>query len=857
MKFFLALFLLIANYSLLFSQEKSKKLYLAEKSTAAVVIDGNLDEPIWDGKWEGGFVQREPYENAKPSQDTQFKIFTDNENIFVGIKAFDTAPDSIVSRLSRRDKMDGDAVGIMFDSYHDQRTAFAFFVSASGVKTDEIFSDDGASEDLTWDPIWYVKTHKQSWGWSAEMKIPLTQLRFEKGSNMIWGMDVIRQLFRKNELTVWQQISRTSPGFTHLFGELAFPGELKPRKQFDLTPYITSSLNTYQKEEGNKFADGKDGRFNGGIDGKIGVTNNLTLDFTVNPDFGQVEADPSVVNLSAYETFYSEKRPFFIEGNNITKFQLGFGDGDLSTEQLFYSRRIGRRPQLDIDLRDGEYTKIPGYTPILGAAKLTGKTSGGWSVGIIESVGGKVNAQIDYKGVTRNETVEPLTNYFVGRLQKDSKKGNTIIGIMGTSTDRNLDDSQLKSTLHKNGRSAALDFKQYFANKNYLFQLNTIFSNVNGSKEAIASTQISSTHYFQRPDASHLHYDENLTALSGQGGNLQFLKIGGNLNGLLAVMWKSPGLELNDIGYLRSTDEIFQVNWLGYKFTKPKGIMRSANINVNQWNSWNFNGSYLFSGGNFNGHIQFSNQWSLHAGYNMDSETISSSLLRGGSSFYLPGSKSFWYFIESDVRKKISVRYQGSHYRQDLQASSNDQFSPVIRFQPTNTLEFSFEPSYVLSKDELQYITETSYLNEKKYILGTVSQKSLSFSTRINVNIRPNLTIQYWGQPFIASGKYNRIKMVTNPKASQYSNRFQVYDQQQLHGPDAHNNFQVDENRDGIIDYQFSNPNFNFNEFLSNLVLRWEYIPGSTLYLVWSQHRKFESTIGDFNFSHSLIINRN
>jgi hypothetical protein len=390
MKFFLALFLLIANYSLLFSQEKSKKLYLAEKSEAAVVIDGNLDEPIWEDKWEGGFVQREPYENAKPSQDTQFKIFADDENIYVGIKAFDTAPDSIVSRLSRRDKMDGDAVGIMFDSYHDLRTAFAFFVSASGVKTDEIFSDDGASEDLTWDPIWYVKTHKQSWGWSAEMKIPLTQLRFEKGSKVVWGMDVIRLLFRKNELTVWQQISRTSPGFTHLFGELAFPGELKPRKQFDLTPYVTSSLNTYQKEEGNKFADGKDGRLNGGIDGKIGVTNNLTLDFTVNPDFGQVEADPSVVNLSAFETFYTEKRPFFIEGSNITKFQLGFGDGDLSSEQLFYSRRIGRKPQGELSLNNGEYAKIPNYTPILGAAKLTGKTSRGWSVGLIESVGGKV-----------------------------------------------------------------------------------------------------------------------------------------------------------------------------------------------------------------------------------------------------------------------------------------------------------------------------------------------------------------------------------------------------------------------------------------------------------------------------------
>lgn len=850
--FFVVLSILLVSNAFAAPQEKAKKIYRAEKCTSPVTIDGSLDEATWQGTWEGDFVQREPFEDAAPSQKTEFKILYDDENIYVGIKALDTAPDSIVTRLSRRDKIDGDAVGIMLDSYHDLRTAFAFIVSASGVKTDQIFSDDGASEDLTWDPIWYVKTHKQSWGWSAEMKIPLTQLRFEKGSKEVWGMDVFRQIFRKNELSVWQQISRTSPGFTHLFGELAFTGEIKPRKQFDLTPYVTSSLNTYQKEEGNKFADGRDSRVNGGIDGKIGVTNNLTLDFTVNPDFGQVEADPSVVNLTAYETFYAEKRPFFIEGNNITKFQLGFGDGDLSTEQLFYSRRIGRRPQIDLDLRNNEYAKIPGYTPILGAAKLTGKTSGGWSVGIIESVGAKVNAQVDYNGTTRRETVEPLTNYFVGRLQKDSKKGNTIIGIMGTSTDRNLDNDLLRSTLHKNGRSAAFDFKQYFDGKNYMFQLNTVFSNVTGSKEAIASTQRSSAHYFQRPDAKQKHYDENLTSLSGHGGNLQLQKIGGNLNGLLAVMWKSPGLELNDIGYLRSTDEIFQVNWLGYKFTKPKGIMRSANLNLNQWNVWNFFGQYLNSGGNVNGFVQLTNQWSVGSGINMESETLSSSQLRGGPSMYLPASKNFWYSVQSDPRKKISFKYQGFHSRQSHAASTYDQYSPDVRYQPSNILEIKFEPSLMLIRDDMQYITDANFGSEKRYILGKVVQKNLSFSTRINVNIRPNLTIQYWGQPFIASGKYSRIKMVTNPKAANYYDRFQVYDGQQLSGPDADDNFHVDENRDGKSDYQFSNPNFNFNEFLSNLVLRWEYIPGSTLYLVWSQHRAYETTNGEFDFSHNF-----
>lgn len=851
-KILLTLSILLLSHVSLISKELDKKKYLAEKCNTPIVIDGSFDEPVWSGHWENGFVQREPFENAAPSQQTQFRILFDDENMYVGIKAIDTAPDSIVTRLARRDKMDGDLVGVMFDSYHDLRTAFAFFVSASGVKTDEIFSDDGAVEDLTWDPIWYVKTARQSWGWSAEMKIPLTQLRFDKSSHEVWGLDVFRKLFRKNELSLWQPISRTSPGFTHHFGELAFTSELKPRKQIDLTPYVTSSLNTYPKEEGNKFSTGQDTKLNGGLDGKIGITNNLTLDFTINPDFGQVEADPSVVNLTAYETFYVEKRPFFIEGNNITRFPLGFGDGDLSTEQLFYSRRIGRRPQGDPVLRDGEYIKMPDYTPILAAAKITGKTSGGWSVGVIESLTGEETANIDGNGISRTETVEPLTNYFVGRLQKDSKDGNTIFGVMMTSTDRQLAEGPLKYVLHKNGRSGAFDFKQYFGHKNYLFQINTAFSNVNGTKEAIALTQTSSTHLFQRPDATHLHYNQNLTSLSGEGGNLQFLKIGGNLNGLLAVMWKSPGLELNDVGYLRSTDEIFQVNWLGYKITKPKGIMRSGNLNINQWNVWNFNGTHLFSGGNFNGHLQFTNQWGFHTGFNIDSEALSPSQLRGGPAMILTGNKSFWYYLESDVRKKISLKYQEIHGRQDRLETTYNQYSPIIRYQPTNTLEFSFEPSLQVNKDELQYVGETSYAGEKRYLLGTVRQKSLSFSTRINVNIRPNLTLQYWGQPFLASGKYSNFKMVTNARASNYANRFHIYDARQISGPDASDNFQVDENRDGKSDYSFANPNFNFNEFLSNLVLRWEYVPGSTLYLVWSQHRSYQNTMGSFDFSHNF-----
>lgn len=837
---------------MLSGQEAVKKRYFASQVTTEIAIDGAFEEEAWKmAKWENGFVQHEPFENGIPSQKTEFGVLFDDNNIYVAIKAYDTAPDSIVQRLTRRDRTDGDYVGVLFDSYHDLRTAFSFNVTASGVKFDNTITNNGEVEDPTWDPIWFVKTAKYSWGWAAEMKIPLTQLRFKKNANDVWGFEVLRHLYRKNETDLWQPVPRNSPGFVHLFGELAGLNGVKPRKQLDLTPYVVSSLNTYQKEEGNPYRDGKDGKINAGLDGKIGVTNNLTLDFTLNPDFGQVEADPSEVNLSAFETFFTEKRPFFIEGNNITRFQLGFGDGDLSSEQLFYSRRIGRRPHHSPDLRDNEYSQSPDFTSIIGAAKLTGKTSTGWSIGVIESVGAEEKAKINYQGNERNEIVEPLTNYFVARLQKDIKGGNTIIGGMITSTNRQIDGTPLEDMLHKNGRSAGVDFRQYFNKKNWLFQVNTVFSSVSGSKAAIAETQQSSTHYFQRPDASYLNFNPERTSLSGHGGNVQINKIGGRLNMMLATMWKSPGLELNDLGFLRSADEIFEVFWAGYRFTKPQGIMRNANLNINQWYVADFGGNKVVAGGNFNGHMQFKNLWWAHAGFNVEGEAYSSTQLRGGPAMKMPGSKNVWYSVSTSERRKLSFEYSGQHSVESHHSAHSNAFMPEINYRPINALQIFLDPSLFLRSNELQYVNELEINNNTRYLLAKLDQKVLSFSLRVNFNLTPDLSIQYWGQPFLASGKYSRYKLVTSPKANNYSDRFLLLTNRQIDQSDD-DTFMLDANNDGIMETSFDNPNFNFNEFLSNLVVRWEYIPGSTLYLVWSQNRNYSSSTGKFNFDENI-----
>jgi hypothetical protein len=406
------------------------------------VIDGLLNESFWVNSTKGGkFTQFEPAEGKDPYQPTEFSIYYDDNNIYVGIWAYDSNPDSISRRLTRRDDIDGDMVGIEFDSYFDHRTSFGFWVSASGVKMDKIASGDGNTEDTGWDPIWYVKTNINKEGWTAEMRIPLSQLRFSENSNKLWGVEIARRIFRKGETSLWQPIKRDESGWVHAFGELEGINDINPGKQLDITPYSVGSLERFEKEEGNPYATGKGKYLSGGFDAKIGITNNMTLDLAANPDFGQVEADPSQVNLTAYETFYEEKRPFFIEGRNILSMPLMVGDGDLANENVFYIRRIGRRPQGYPGLGSGEYADIPEFTRIIGSAKLTAKTSGGLSIGVMEAVVSEQNAEIDLNGNKRYETIEPLTNYLVGSLHKDLNEGNTVIAGMMTATNRRLKDT--------------------------------------------------------------------------------------------------------------------------------------------------------------------------------------------------------------------------------------------------------------------------------------------------------------------------------------------------------------------------------------------------------------------------------
>ncbi len=842
----LAMLVSILSISQSIGRDKTPRQYRATRITGiAPTIDGNLDDPGWQlVKWEGGFVQYEPRNGAEPSHQTKFKVAFDDNNLYVAVRAFDSSPDSIVSRLTRRDTQDGDVLQVGLDSYHDKRTAFVFGVTAGGVKIDKIITDDGNGEDNSWDPNWWVSTGIDGEGWIAEMRIPLSQLRFDKRSEGIWGFQILRTLYRTGESSLWNHMPMGEPGLVRHFGTITGLDGLEPRTVFDVTPYAVTSFSSYPAQSGNPFLTGSDISTKFGVDAKIGITNNITLDLTVLPDFGQVETDPSEVNLSAYETFLNERRPFFTEGRNISSFSIGIGDGGLGNDNLFYSRRIGRRPAGSIPNQLNSFTDTPKFTRIVGAAKVTGRNDKGLSLSVIESVTAEEKAEIDINGQRSFETVEPLTNFLVGRVTQELGGGNTIIGAMFTSVNRKLNDN-LEKQMHRAAYSGGIDLTQYFKNRSWQLNINAAMSHVQGTEAAIQRTQRSSARFFQRPDAEHVEFDPTRTSLSGTGGRLQIGNFGsGHWNFLAAIAWKSPGFEINDIGYMREADQLISVLWAGYRQWKPKGIYRSFNFGGNMYQARAFSGKLIANGANLNGSMQFSNFWSAWAGFESNFNITSMTHLRGGPSIKLPPVVSGWSGFSTNRRKKLFGQLSsnfnfGADNHQGLFT-----ISPGITYKPADNINFSFTPSYMKRFEQLQWVRQANFNGNPRYIMGTIDQEVVRFSLRMNYTVLPDLTIQLWAQPFVASGQYKDFKYITNLRAQNFHDRFATYQPGQISLDNG--TYRIDEDQNGTTDYSFGNPNFRLKEFLSNVVIRWEFRPGSSLFLVWSQNR------GDFEQNGSI-----
>ncbi len=858
----ITIIILLFIFTSLNAQETSKKFAKRIYTTKAITdespkIDGVLDDDAWNTvEWTSDYLEFEPDVGTPPTEQTKMKILYDEKNLYVAYRCYQADPLTIENRLGRRDDFPGDWVEINLDSYNDDRTAFSFTISVSGVKGDELVSDN-SNFDNSWNPIWYVDTQIDSEGWTAELRIPLSQLRFGNEQEQVWGLQSTRRYFNNEERSVWQPLEANPPGWVSEFGELRGLIGLKPQKQLEIQPYTVAQLDTYEAQAGNPFKDGSDTKLTVGLDAKIGITNDLTVDLTVNPDFGQVDADPGAIALDGFEIFFQERRPFFVENKNVFDFRVGGG-----TDNVFFSRRIGRTPQggTSADESLGEYEDIPNFTSILGAAKFSGKTKNGWAIGVLESVTAKEYGEVKLDerqdvlnglpevGNEREELVEPFTNYFVTRVQKDFNDRNSYIGGIFTATNRNIEDNV--SFLRKSAFTGGMDFKHNWKERKYYIQGNLTLSNVNGSAEAIKNTQTSLTHLFQRVDASHVDVDPNKTALTGSGGRLEFGKSsGGDWRYTIGGNWKSPELELNDIGFLRQADIISQYVNIRRLFNKPTSWYRRANLGFEQFTQYDFEGNYNRIQYELNGFVNYKNNWFTEFGGAHKPRIYSNTVLRGGPRWRW-NEENFWYlFSGTDQRKKLSMTLGYVHSQAKQNNFSLRRYEVRFRYQPLNSLSMSVNFEYAENPNRTQYITETDFAGTPRYILGEIDNENLSATLRLNYNINPNLTIQYYGQPFIFKAKFSNFNYVNNPIAEDLNDRVNWYNTGQIEAFDGF--YEIDEDQDGTSDYSFANPDFAFVQFRSNLVVRWEYIPGSEIFLVWSQGITGN---GDVNNSFSEII---
>ncbi len=828
-----------------------KRIYTTQKLVGeAPSIDGVIDDKAWDVvEWTTDYVEFEPDVGTAPSQQTKMKIMYDDKNLYVAFRCYESDLSKIEKRLGRRDDFPGDWVEINIDSYNDDRSGFSFTASASGVKGDEFISNNG-NFDSSWNPIWYLGTAEDAEGWTAEMRIPLSQLRFGNAEEQIWGIQSTRRYFANEERSLWQPVAANPPGWVSEFGELRGLIGLKPQKQLEIQPYVLGQLDTFEAEPGNPFRDGTSTKLTGGLDAKIGITNDLTLDLTINPDFGQVDADPGAIALDGFEIFFQERRPFFVENKNVFDFRVGGG-----ADNLFFSRRIGRTPQgfSTADGSKGEFEDFPTNTTILGAAKFSGKTKDGWSIGVLESITANEFAEIELDerqdvldglseiGEKREELVEPLSNYFVGRVQKDFNDRNSFIGGIITATHRDMDERV--SFLHTQAYSGGIDFQHNWKDRKYYVEGSALFSNVRGSTEAITRTQRSLTHLFQRVDAGHVEVDENRNELTGTGGRFEIGRGSGDWRYNIGGNWRSPELELNDIGFLRQADDIRQYANLRRFWNKPSSWFRRANLGINQFSSYDFDGNYNRIQYELQGFVNWKNNWWSEAGIGHKPRIFSNTVLRGGPRWRWGDENFVFLFSGTDNRKKFSMH--AGYVFSEAQQNNFSFRRYVLRFfyQPINSLSLSLINEFEQNPNKTQYVTESDFNGTPRYILGGIDNESLSMTLRVNYNINPNLTIQYYGQPFFFKARYNNFNYVNNPVARDLNERVTTYSNSQISFADG--TYSVDENSDGTTDYSFGNPDFNFVQFRSNLVLRWEYIPGSELFFVWSQGIEGVSDIDD------------
>ena len=808
---------------------------MASRVTTPPVLDGRTDDPAWaSAQVIDRFLEYDPNEGRESRFRTEVRVTYDDRYLYVLARMFDPAPDSIISLLSRRDvRTSSEQLKLMISSYNDKKTAYEFITNPAGVKRDFYVSNDN-NEDASWDAVWDVATRIDSVGWVAEFRIPFSQMRYPPGDQHTFGLMIVRDIARTGQRDSWPLYHRNTQGYVSQSGTLDGIGRLPSPRRLELMPY------TVVKSDTRDFGPGRSGglarydhpnKMTAGVDLKYGITSNLTLDATVNPDFGQVEADPAQLNLTAFETFFEERRPFFLEGAGIFTFNTSCGDIDSGCTGLFYSRRIGRNPQL-ADLY-GDPTSATA-TPIAAATKLTGRLANGFSIGLLDAVTQRVDGVTPLNG--QLPSIEPRTNYGVLRLQRDHSDGQGDMGLMLTAVNRSLDPGgapYLRDAAYTGG----IDLRRRFFSNNYEVRSFVATSDVRGTPAAIAALQTNTVHAYQRPDDG-VAYDPTRTFLRGDAERISVSKFGGGITRFQSVYQRfSPGFESNDIGYQRRADEQLFRNWFALQFQTPTKLYQRAFFNFNAQERWTTEGLVLGNGLNHNSHIQWKNYMWTHLGFNVDelATAYDDRGARGGPAIRISPNQSFWAGIQSARRPAVTGSVWWGGWRGDEGHSWNAYLQPQLDFRVSSRFSTSLGINYQRNADDKQFYARYGDVGSDTthYTFARLDQTTVGISARLNFTATPNLSFQFYGEPFNTNGTYANWKELANPRAEAYADRFKSY-------------------KSGAPVFD----GFNIRQFRSNTVLRYEYRQGSTLFVVWQQGRSNFLAPGDPGYMSDYKVTR-
>ncbi len=847
MKLFYTLFFLIFfSISILAANDlELNKAVTSYKLSSPLKVDGILDEPLYQKQAITDFTQKEPVEGAPTSEPTEIWISYDESNIYFSGRFYDSQPDSIDISLTRRDKVaNSDWFWIYMDPYNDDRSGNYFAVNAGGSICDGTLFNDGWMDD-SWDGIWEAISKVDDKGWYTEIRIPFAQLRFNEAEEMVWGINLNRDIKRKHEMSFLVMVPKDESGFASKFADLTGLNGIKPKQRFELLPYLVQKAQYLRHDAKDPFYKDNQYQTSFGGDFKASIGSNLNLDVTVNPDFGQVEVDPAIVNLSAFENFFEEKRPFFIEGANTFRFGYGGANNNwgfnFSNPTLFYSRRIGRSPQGSIT-HEGFVDK-PTETKILGAAKLSGKLDETWSLGILSAFTENAKARIETEnnGIIK-QTVEPFTHYGVLRTQKQFNNGKQALGMIFTSVNRDLSNPGLRDILSENAFTFGLDGWTFLDDdETYVVTGSVIGSYIHGSKNFLTRLQQRPYRYFQRPDKTFMPIDTNRTSLQGVFSRFMLNKQKGNFYLNAALGTATPGFEYNDMGSQWYADRINGHLVGGYRWYEPDDMFRRKSIYLAYNRTSDYEDNVSRSGLFTTGSVQFLNYWGIGMNTSYNQEGTSVTLTRGGPKATTPQSISFnihWY---TDSREDIIFTPSSGYKTDDIGGYSYD-YGIAVEWKPVPQIELNLKPGFEFNNSKNQWVTrfgDELAVNTygTRYLFAEIDHKTVFAEVRLNWSFSPAISLQLFVQPFFTVGKYKNYKELAKSNSKEY-NTFGENNSTISYDKDS-DKYIVDADGDGPSqEFSFYNRNFNYKSFRGNAVLRWEVLPGSVFYLVWTHDKE-------------------